>query len=119
MVIKFIVSFHYNFWPTNTSLTTSPHKEKARYEIFKTIVKYCNVDIKYFLKNLKTHLPDFVMIISVPSSWNLSHNSLVSKRHCTPSNSLQHSLLWLLPQIDASSAIDDSARLELNVVSTL
>lgn len=27
------------------------------------------------------YLPDLVMIISVPSSWNLSHNSLVSRLH--------------------------------------
>lgn len=30
-----------------------------------------------------TDLPVFVMIISVPNSWNLSHNSFVSKWHCT------------------------------------
>lgn len=34
-----------------------------------------------------THLPVFVMIISVPSSWNLSHKSLVSRRHSTPASS--------------------------------
>ena len=34
---------------------------------------------KWVLK--MTYLPDFVIIISVPSSLNLSHNSLVSKWH--------------------------------------
>ena len=30
---------------------------------------------------LTIYLPDLVMIISVPSSWNLSHSSLVSRLH--------------------------------------
>lgn len=37
-----------------------------------------------------THLPVLVMIISVPSSWNLSHKSLVSRRHSTPASSRLH-----------------------------
>lgn len=37
----------------------------------------------------QTYLPVFVIIISVPSSWNLSHNSFVSKWHCTGFNSSQ------------------------------
>lgn len=38
----------------------------------------------------ETHLPVLVMIISVPSSWNLSHKSLVSRRHSTPASSRLH-----------------------------
>lgn len=32
-----------------------------------------------FIRCMTSHLPDLVMIISVPSSWNLSHRSLVSR----------------------------------------
>lgn len=46
----------------------------------------CQTTIIYIHDNTNSrysfvHLPDFVMIISVPSSWNLSHSSLVSKLH--------------------------------------
>lgn len=40
--------------------------------------------------SVETHLPVLVMIISVPSSWNLSHKSLVSRRHSTPASSRLH-----------------------------
>lgn len=36
-----------------------------------------------------TNLPVLVMIISVPRSWNLSHNSLVSSWQSTDNNSSQ------------------------------
>lgn len=36
-----------------------------------------------------THLPVLVMIISVPSSWNLSHSSFVSRWHCRGMRSSQ------------------------------
>lgn len=47
--------------------------------------------IIYAICNKKklTYLPVFVIIISVPNSWNLSHNSLVSKWHWTGFNSSQ------------------------------
>lgn len=32
------------------------------------------------------YLPDLVMIISVPRSWNFCHSSLVSRRQWTPTN---------------------------------
>lgn len=37
---------------------------------------------------MNTYLPVFVIIISVPSSWNLSHKSLVSSLHWTLASSL-------------------------------
>ena len=44
----------------------------------------------YIIKNLNSlqqqllfYLPDFVIIISVPSSWNFFHSSLVSSTHST------------------------------------
>lgn len=36
-----------------------------------------------------TYLPVFVMIISVPNSWNFSHKSFVSRWHCIGFNSSQ------------------------------
>lgn len=36
-----------------------------------------------------TYRPVLVIIISVPNSWNLSHNSFVSKWHCTGARSSQ------------------------------
>lgn len=47
---------------------------------------------------LNTHLPVFVIIISVPRSWNLSHNSFVSRWHWIGrrSSELHDPVIWRL-----------------------
>lgn len=52
------------------------------------LTKCSGVNKCYFCK-LVTHLPVFVIIISVPRSWNLSQSSLVSKWHSVVKSSSQ------------------------------
>lgn len=42
-----------------------------------------------YIYQIHSYLPVFVIIISVPRSWNLSHKSLVSKWHSVVNNSSQ------------------------------
>ena len=70
-----------------------------------------------------SYLPDLVMIISVPSSWNLSHSSLVSRRHVTPASSLQDVSVLGVRSTDSARSWDPGDPTEsagdLNAPSTL
>lgn len=61
--------------------------------------------------NSVTYRPVFVIIISVPKSWNLSHNSFVSKWHCTGAKSSQlhesvkRDLVWNVYKIENGNII--------------
>lgn len=58
-----------------------------------------------------TYLPVFVMIISVPRSWNLSQRSFVSRWHSTFSNSSQlHRIFWTLGDDAFSTTISGESR---------
>jgi len=53
-----------------------------------TLKSLSSYNCAFFLRNINSYLPVFVIIISVPSSWNLSHKSLVSSLHWTLASSL-------------------------------
>ena len=60
-----------------------------------------------------THLPVLVMIISVPSSWNLSHSSLFSRWHSTLERSSQLNLFlssgaYGLLELDTDEVVDEA-----------
>lgn len=58
-----------------------------------------------------TYLPVFVMIISVPRSWNLSHRSFVSKWHSTFKSSSQlHKIFWAFGEEAFSTTISGESR---------
>ena len=60
------------------------------------------------LPTLSTHLPVLVMIISVPSSWNLPQSSLVSSRHWTLASSLHPVLDTVVRGVDLT--LEDAGR---------
>lgn len=58
-----------------------------------------------------TYLPVFVMIISVPRSWNLSQRSFVSKWHSTFKSSSQlHKIFWTFGDNAFSTTISGESR---------
>lgn len=101
------------FFLKNEALPSANREQRT----FCTEIKKQLISLQFYVFSFATYLPVFVIIISVPSSWNLSHKSFVSRRHSTSANSLQHGgdAVGLTTSISSWSASSSSLGVKVGV----